>query len=162
MKIEIPASKSKEAIKVGEEPLAAPSLFIPNPDYPELCRIPVRVPVQEQRFVAKSLKNPMIFCSGFFIGLIIGVTAILIPNIVFPNENVFGICLRNEALTTKSNPDFDNPTTSHQYEMEPSQPPTTIMASNEYPAPNTSDIPKVDFFSTKKNVIIYIINLSFL
>ena len=36
MKIEIPASKSKETV---------PSPNIPNPDYP------VRVPVQEQRYV---------------------------------------------------------------------------------------------------------------
>ena len=56
MKIEIPASKSKETV---------PSPFIPNTDYP------VRVPVQEQRYVANR-KNPTIFfCSGFLIGLFV-------------------------------------------------------------------------------------------
>ena len=94
MKIEIPASKSKETV---------PSPFIPNPDYP------VRVPVQEQRYVANR-KNPTIFfCSGFLIGLFVAVIAILTASIVFPNENVFGICLGNEEPTNKSNPDFNNP-----------------------------------------------------
>ena len=129
MKIEVPASKSKEAIKVGAmDPSAPPpspvtandfrareSLFTPKH---EICRTPrsQRSPVQEQSspsFVVKG-KNPMIFRSGFFIGLFVGVTAILIPNIVFPNENVFGICLRNEAPNI--NPDFDNRLFSHQHD----------------------------------------------
>ena len=130
MKIEVPASKSKEVVfKVEEEP--SPSPFMPTH---EICRTPGRTPtkgllaptVTQQLSVADKRKNPMIFCSGFFIGLFIGVMAILIPNIVFSNGNVFGICLKNEApttvspwiVTTKSNPDFDNrlPMPSHQHD----------------------------------------------